>query len=79
MKAYLMYQTHLPIAVFLCRLDEPENPDLFFLPLSTFSLKNITRFPTSVFLFLYLIIVGSSCLLEGLNLRKGEMFKMMKN
>lgn len=79
MKAYLTFQTHLPIAVFLCRPDGPEHPDLFLLPLSTFSLKNSSRFPTSIFLFLYLTIVGSSCLLEGLNLKKGETFKMMKN
>lgn len=70
MEAYLTFQTHLSIAVFVCRPDRPGNPDLFLLPLSTFSLKNSSRSPTTVFLFLYLTIVGNSCLLEGLKLEK---------
>lgn len=35
-------------------------------PLSTFSLKNSSQSPTTIFLFLYLNIVGNSCLLERL-------------
>lgn len=37
---------------------------------SPFSLKTSSRSPTTIFLFLYLTIVGNSCLLEGLKLEK---------